>query len=200
MSGNNSTWRLFCAIEIPAEVRRKISTRTKRLLELFPDASASWTREENLHLTLKFVGEVDSSRASSLSEATGRAAATANSFDILIEKPGAFPKRVLWVGVSDPSGDLFHLQQQLDQECTAAGFPKEERPFHPHLTVARLRKPLGTQALTSAHKEMSFESAVVRVNELVVIRSQLSSKGSIYTIVSRHSFRGIEKNGFSGNS
>jgi 2'-5' RNA ligase len=189
MSGNNSPWRLFCAIEIPAEVRRQLSTRTKLLRELSPEASASWTREENFHLTLKFVGEVDSSLALSLSEATGRAAATATPFEILIEKPGAFPKRVLWIGISDPSGELFHLQQQLDRECAAKGFPKEERAFHPHLTVARLRKPQGTQALITTHKEMPFESAVVQVNDLVVIRSQLSNKGSIYTIVSRHNLR-----------
>ena len=186
----DQSWRLFCAIEIPFNLRRQIILRANRLRETFPQVQASWTRDENLHLTLKFIGEVGASRASSLTQAVANTAAVVQPFEVHVERPGAFPKRVLWIGVTDPSGELARLQNQLDRECAAKGFPKEERAFHPHLTVARLKKPQGTQALTTAHKEMPFESELVRVNELVVIRSELSSKGSIYTIVSKHRLGG----------
>jgi 2'-5' RNA ligase len=190
MNEQESNWRLFCAIEIPTDVRRKLSARIKRLQELFPNVSASWTREDNFHLTIKFIGELTTSRTLSLSHAASRAAEAVNPFEILIERPGAFPRRVLWIGVADHSRKLAHLQQQLDRECAFEGFPADERGFHPHLTIARLRKPHGIQELTNTHKDMPFEDAVVKVNELLVIRSQLSSKGSIYTIVSRHKLGG----------
>lgn len=179
-------WRLFCALELPANVRTHIVSHARRLQEKFPYATASWTREENLHLTVKFIGEVEASRAPSLSNAVTRAASSVESFVVLFDHPGAFPKRVLWIGVEDPSGNLSKLQQQLEIECERDGFPREERAYHPHLTLARLRKPQGTQTLITAHKELPFAAVVVMVSELVVIRSELSSKGSTYTVVSRH--------------
>jgi 2'-5' RNA ligase len=66
------------------------------------------------------------------------------------------------------------------------GFAKEARPFHPHLTIARLRQPDNARALTAAHKQMEFEPLEIAVTELVVIRSELSSAGSTHTVVSRH--------------
>jgi len=78
------------------------------------------------------------------------------------------------------------LQSRLEAESEAAGYPKEQRPFHPHLTIARLRDPRVARALASAHKEMQFDPVVIPVSELVVIRSELSSAGSKYTAVSRH--------------
>jgi RNA 2',3'-cyclic 3'-phosphodiesterase len=186
---SSDRWRLFCAIEIPPDVRRRIASHARRLQELFPDVRASWTREENLHLTIKFIGEVETSRATLLSEATAEAAASIDPFDIILEKPGAFPRRVLWVGVSDPSSNLANLQKKLENECAKQGFGKEDRPFHPHLTLARLRAPYGTQELTATHKTMPFEPALVSVEDLLLIRSDLSSKGSKYTIISRRALK-----------
>jgi 2'-5' RNA ligase len=179
-------WRLFCAIEIPSEVRQRVSAHAKQLRELVPNVRASWTREDNLHLTIKFIGEVDAYRALSLSEATERAVFGITSFSIVVENTGVFSKRVLWIGVSDPSGRLAVLQQRLEEECFSAGFPKDTRAFSPHLTLARFRQPFGTQALANAHKQMQLQPLPVQVNELLVIRSQLNSEGSKYTVVSRH--------------
>ena len=101
-----------------------------------------------------------------------------------------FPKhgtpRVLWIGVDDHSSVLTHLQAKLDEECLRLGFAKETRTFNPHLTIARLRKPQGARALAAAHKEMGFDPTEIKVMELTVIRSELSSEGSNYTTISRH--------------
>ena len=186
----NETWRVFCAIELPSLVRDSISEHITRLREAMPDSPASLSRAENVHLTLKFVGEISYGRANDLSQAAEQAVAGFSPFEIGIGNTGSFPKhgapRVLWVGIDDYSGKLAALQAKLDAECLRLGFEKEARAFNPHLTIARLRKPQGARALALSHKEMGFASTDVSVLELAVIRSELSSKGSKYTVISRH--------------
>jgi 2'-5' RNA ligase len=165
-----------------------------RLRELVPHAQASWSREENIHLTLKFLGELQTSRLSNLSNAAAQTVVDFKPFEITLEETGVFPKhgrpRVLWIGVKDESGKLAELQARLEEACVRQGFAREERPFRPHLTIARLRKPQGALTLAAAHKEMYFETAVVRVAELLVLRSEPSSLESRYTVISRHRLEG----------
>ena len=186
----NETWRVFCAIELPSLVREKISEHITRLQKAAPDSSASWVRPENVHLTLKFVGEIPLDRVKDLTQAAANAAAGFPRFEIVIGNTGSFPKhgtpRVLWLGIDDYLGKLEQLQGALDDECLRLGFAKEERAFNPHLTIARGRKPQGARALALAHKEIGFVPTEVSVSELTVIRSELSSKGSNYTAISRH--------------
>jgi 2'-5' RNA ligase len=186
----NEAWRVFCAIELPSLVHEKISQHISRLRAAAPDSPASWSRAENVHLTLKFVGEIPPRRVNDLSQATANAAAGFSPFEIVVGNTGSFPQhgtpRVLWIGVDDYSGKLAQLQAKLDEEGHRLGFEKEARAFNPHLTIARLRKPQGARALALAHKEMGFASTRVSVTELAVIRSELSSKGSNYTVISRH--------------
>jgi 2'-5' RNA ligase len=186
----NETWRVFCAIELPSLVLEKISEHINRLRVAAPDSPASWSRPENVHLTLKFIGEIAPNRVSDLSQAVANAVAGFSPFEIVIKDTGSFPKRgtprVFWIGIDDHSGQLAQVQAKLDEECSRLGFEKEARAFNPHLTIARGRKPQGARALATAHKEMGFPSTEIRVQELSVIRSELSSKGSNYTTISRH--------------
>ena len=191
---NNETWRVFCAIELPSLVLEKISEHITRLRAAAPDSPASWSRPENVHLTLKFIGEIAQIRVSDLSQAAANAVAGFSPFEIVIKETGSFPKRgtprVFWIGIEDHSGQLAQLQAKLEEECLRLGFEKEVRAFNPHLTIARGRKPQGARALATAHKEMGFPSTEVCVNQLSVIRSELSSKGSNYTTISRHALTG----------
>jgi 2'-5' RNA ligase len=191
---NSETWRVFCAIELPSLVLEKISEQITRLRAAAPDSPASWSRAENVHLTLKFLGEIAPGRVGDLSEAAAAAVAGFSPFEILIKDTGSFPKhgtpRVFWIGVDDCSGKLAQLQAKLDDECLRLGFADEARPFNPHLTIARGRKPQGARALAAAHKEMGFASTEVSVKELTVIRSELSNAGSNYTVISRHVLSG----------
>lgn len=188
----SNTWRVFIAIELPTALRRKLKEHIDRLRTAVPHVRASWVRDENLHLTLKFLGDTPVAKVEALAQAAQRAATTHSPFEIIVGGCGAFPPkgqpRVLWVGLEDPSGQLALLRTALENECADVGFPREERPFRPHLTIARIRKPHDSRRLAAAHKEMVFDGETVRVSELAVIRSEVRSEGSRHTVISRHSF------------
>lgn len=182
--------RVFCAVELPTEVRQRAGEHIADLRKRMPQVRASWDRPERLHITIKFFGEIEQERAALLSDAAQRAAHELSPFSIVIEGAGAFPPRglarVLWLGVTDATGSLARLQLNLENVCEGAGFPREARPFHPHLTIARLRQPEGARALAALHQETGFAPAEVFVNHLLVMRSHLGAGGSIYTELSRH--------------
>jgi len=183
-------WRVFCAIDLPREVRERMLAQSISLRKALPEAHASWSKPDNIHLTLKFLGDIPQSRVGSLSTAAALASRGLESFPINVQGSGVFPTRgqprVLWIGIEDMEGKLGALCRRLEEESAKAGFSKEARDFHPHLTLARLRKPEGARALAAAHKQMHFEPIEFSVSELLVIRSELSSGGSKYTTISRH--------------
>jgi 2'-5' RNA ligase len=187
-------WRVFCAIEIPRDVRDQLLAHIGRLREAVPQAQASWSRPENIHLTLKFFGNIEQRQVERLSAAASRVTRRYSPFQIGLGGLGIFPPRgtprVLWIGVNDPSGQLTDLQQQFENECSKEGFPKEERVFRPHLTLARIRNPQGSRSLGEIHKGIEFKPVEFGVSELLLFRSELSSAGSKYTIISRH---GLER-------
>ena len=183
-------WRVFLAIELPDRVRTQLAEHARHLREAVPEASASWSRPENVHLTLKFFGNVDKDDLPRISAAAERAAGEFSPFQIRIGGTGVFPKpsraQVLWIGVNDPSGRLSELQRRLEDECEAEGFAKENRAYKPHLTIARLRHLEGARRLAEAHLQTKFDLIDVRVTEFVLFRSELSPKGSRYTAISTH--------------
>ena len=187
-----SEWRVFCAVELPDVVRTRLADHVLRLRKEVPEAAASWSRVENIHLTLKFFGNVEVKRIEKISEAAERVMKQFSTVQISVGGTGVFPRpsrpQVLWIGVSDPSGQLTALQKKFEDECAAEGFAQEDRAYRPHLTIARLRKPEGARDLADTHLQMQFDPIEVRLKELVVFRSELSSKGSRYTPISRVSF------------
>jgi len=191
----NDSWRVFCAIELPQATRGVVLAHIARLKEKVPHAKASWARHENLHLTLKFLGEIPATSVADFSKAVSLAVSRVQPFAISLEQTGAFPMhgqpRVLWIGINDPSTQLAELHAHLEEESSQVGFAKETRPFHPHLTIARLRHADNARALAAAHKQLEFDPVEVTVAELLVIRSELSSAGSKYTTVSRHELFGV---------
>src|SRR5438874_1311174 len=178
-------WRAFCAIELPDALKSRVGEHARRLREAFPRVRASWERPEKIHITLKFLGDVEVSRIEELSLAAGRAAAHVEPFELTIAVPGAFPPhgppRVLWLGIEDASGKLSNLHYSLEDECAAAGFHREPRPFKPHLTLARIRSPRGPRELAAAHRESPFEPQSFNVSDLVLMRSELGPGGSCYS-------------------
>ncbi|SRR6266436_2933130 len=187
MSPADESWRLFIAIELPSNVRRTLADHIQHLREAVPEVSASWAREDKLHLTLKFLGDTKLTRIEAVSQAIQSAATAVDPFEINIESCGAFPPhgppRVLWIGVEDPSGQLASLHRELEDECEGVGFAHEPRPFRPHLTIARIRNPRGARRLVQVHKEISFDRETVLVSHLALIRSELRSAGSRHTVI-----------------
>lgn len=181
-------WRVFCAVKLPEQVRERLQDHVLRLRKEVPDATASWSRVENIHLTLKFFGNVGVDRIPVIAEAASRTVREFSAFRIVVGNTGVFPKpsraQVLWIGVNDPSGKLSAVQKRFDDECLADGFSKEDRAYRPHLTIARLRNP--ARHLADAHLNMTFANIEVPLTELVIFRSELSPKGSKYTALSHH--------------
>jgi 2'-5' RNA ligase len=177
-------------VELPEEVCERLRDHIGRLRKAVPEATASWSRVENIHLTLKFFGNVAVDRIPAISEAAARTVREFSAFRIAVSSTGVFPKpsraQVLWIGVDDRSGKLSALQKRFDEECLTEGFPKEDRGYRPHLTIARLRKPDGARHLADTHLNMNFANIDVPLTELVIFRSELSPKGSKYTALSRH--------------
>ena len=193
--GSREFWRVFCAVELPQVTRQLVLAHIARLKEKVPHAKASWARDANLHLTLKFLGEIPRAFVADFSKAVSLAVNQVQPFSLRLEQTGIFPThgqpRVLWIGINDPSTQLAELHARLEEESSQVGFAKETRPFHPHLTIARLRHADNARALAAAHKQLEFDPLEVAVAELLVIRSELSSEGPKYTVVSRHPLFGV---------
>jgi len=187
-------WRTFVAIELSPEIRDQLRAHATQVRETVTEASASWSRTENIHLTLKFFGNIPTNKLPLISDAASRVANEFSPFQIGIGGTGVFPKpsraQVLWIGVDDSSGRLSTLQQRLEEEFASEGFAKEDRAYRPHLTIARIRRPEGARRLAETHLQMSFKQTRMTVKEFVVFRSELSPKGSRYTAISRHTLSG----------
>ncbi|CDM64115.1 RNA 2',3'-cyclic phosphodiesterase [Pyrinomonas methylaliphatogenes] len=184
--------RVFCAIALPDATRARLAERIGRLRASPQGFAARWERSEKLHLTLKFLGEIEASRLDALRSAAERAAMSVAPFELTLAGPGVFPPRgaarVLWLGLGDPSGRLAHLQASLEDECHKVGFPREARPFRPHITLARLRNP--APQLVKLHLELPVETERFAVHEMVIMRSELRPEGARYTELAALPLRG----------
>ncbi|MDQ3684755.1 MAG: RNA 2',3'-cyclic phosphodiesterase [Acidobacteriota bacterium] len=187
---NQESLRVFCAVEIPAEVKKRIADHVAFLRPHASDDTARWERAEKLHVTMKFFGEIPRQRIEDLSRAVTRAADFVPPFNLAVRGTGVFPPRVaprvLWLGVHDDSSGLEKLQAALEGECARVGFTREPRPFHPHLTIARLRSARGAREIAEAHTQNNFQGEEFAVTEVIVMRSELGQGGSKYTVLSRH--------------
>lgn len=175
--------RLFVAIELPLEVRRAVEDLLEGLRRLVPDIR--WGRAEGMHVTLKFLGEVDEARLETLSPAIERAAAASTGgFEIEIRGLGTFGGRhnpnVVWLGIIEPTGALRSLQAAVEAACESAGFAKEQRAYSPHLTLARPKARSRTLAgALEAHAGVRV--AGFRVDACRLFQSLLRPDGAIHT-------------------
>lgn len=184
--------RIFCAVELPEEACARVAAHIAELRRTIPTARAArWEAPEKLHLTMKFLGEVGAEKLADLTNAVAGAAGGSGRFEARLEGAGAFPQRgaarVLWLGIQDEAGELRRLQRRIEDECAARGFAAEPREFHPHITLARTGRMNGSDAreLTHAHLASEFAPVSFDVHELVLMRSELSPRGSRYTALSR---------------
>jgi len=187
-------YRTFIALEMPANLRATVIDYIKRLRDKVPDVSASWSREDNLHLTLKFLGDVPTARIGDVSAAACATVRASGPFELILGGSGVFPTKgkpsVLWIGIEDPRGGLYKVQQSLEEECAARGFTRDSRAYHPHLTIARMRKLHRAKDLAVAHLASDFPAQTFTAKELVVFRSELLPQGSRHTPISCHVLSG----------
>ena len=185
--------RIFISIDISDEARRRVFEYSETLRRDFPNLRVGWERAGKLHLTLKFLGELDEKQLQNLIEVSTTAARQISDFNLQIFQTGAFPAkrnaRILWLGLRDETECLRKLNTALESECAARGFTKETRDFKAHLTVARLREPKKSKELIERHLEKEFKSAEFAVSEIVIYESLLQPNGSVYSVVSKHRFK-----------
>jgi 2'-5' RNA ligase len=180
--------RLFVAVEIgdalsarAAELSRELQ---RRAADAAPGAKITWVPADRLHLTVRFIGEVDDARAQAVCEALTPALAS-GAFDLTLHGAGAFPKggspRVLWVGVTAGREPLLAIEREVTSRLTPLGVEEEERAYSPHLTLARVREPAGLRTARLLEGLTGREIGTTRIDAITLFQSKLSPKGPTYT-------------------
>ncbi len=184
------------AVNVDPALRLAVEAVRRRLLEAWPKGRdlVKWVEPHNLHLTLKFLGEVDGSTAEGAAEAL-RAVEASPPFVLQLVGLGAFPRargaRVLWVGVGEGAQELTRLAGRVDQVLRELGFPPEDRPFSPHLTLGRLRTPAYHPELEAALQRNSrVEIGSQRVQSVELMESTLRRAGPVYAVVRSYRLKG----------
>jgi len=180
--------RSFIAIELPVELKRAIS-RLQEQLKAGSRAPARWVSPENIHLTLKFLGDIDAAVIDDIKDALQEAVWGISAIRLGAEGLGVFPNntrvQVIWVGLSGEIDRLQKLQQSIDKELAKLGFPAEKRGFSPHLTIARLRDRANAnerQDMGRLVENTRFQSSLdFSVTSIHLMKSQLTREGPIYS-------------------
>lgn len=144
----------------------------------------SWTKPGNIHLTLKFLGDVDGSAIPAIQESLTYLLSDQKRCKFQIGGLGAFPNmrkaRVLWVGVIDATGGLSRLAKMVDRALIPLGFSAENRKFTPHLTLGRVKSQLGS-AFVRKFNDITFPEVDALAEEIVLMKSDLQPTGAVYT-------------------
>ena len=179
--------RLFVALTLPESLRLRLSALKGGV------PGARWLNPDNLHLTLRFIGEVETGTADDLDAALG--GVVAHAFDLSLSGVGFFGKpnaaRILWAGVQ-PSDALNHLQAKIEAALARAGLPVEQRRFSPHVTLARLRRSPGNRIEQFVADNAGFHADLITVDRFTLYSSFLSSSGAIYTPEAEYPLAGLE--------
>jgi 2'-5' RNA ligase len=169
---------------LPDAVRARLARSAAALRERAPELA--WVRADNLHLTLRFLGQLDAAALEAARHAARAAAAGVPPFRVAIEGLGGFPTaraaRVVWAGVGTGHGALVALHAVLEQALAERGIEPEARPFHPHVTLARARDQRGARGLeTALGSGPAFGEFAVSAIHLM--RSELAAGGSRYSVL-----------------
>lgn len=181
--------RTFIAVEMSLEVRTRAVELVEQLRPLGGDAR--WVEPHNMHLTLKFLGDVREEAIADVCRVVTKTAAEVSPLDIVLGGAGAFPDlrrpRTLWIGVTRGQAELVHLQSAIERSLAKRGFPKERRDYHPHLTIGRIRHsgPAMGELGELVQRHADFAAGGATIREVVVFASHLSSAGPTYEPLTR---------------
>ncbi len=178
--------RSFVRLGIGADVRHRMAEVQQRLQAA--KASVRWVAAENLHVTLKFLGDIAEDRVSEVLDALGRAAENVEPFAMCAGGLGAFPNlrrpRVVWAGVGDGAEQATKLAEAVERELRSLGFQREKRPFSAHITLGRVKSFVGASALTGLIREHAdAEFGTIGVDEIALMQSDLRPSGAVYSLL-----------------
>jgi len=179
--------RLFVAIELPIEVQKaleNIQEATKKYLE-----NARWVEAKNLHLTLQFLGNCPEEQVKKIAEQLTSAGMQTEPFFFQLQSLGGFPSnknaRIFWVGVGQGREEVCRLQGIAEKALSPLGFKEEKREFHPHITLARLKKPESLQLALEAISEEDIYSQPIKVDSISLFESRLHPTGAQYFVLEK---------------
>lgn len=179
--------RLFVAVNLPADLRQRLAAVQERLRGT--QADVSWVRAENIHATLKFLGETEEKRLDRIRAALLEVARGRGPFPIRVAGLGSFGgrvPRVVWVGVEAGAEPLSGLAKDVEAAMAHLGFPKEKRGFSAHLTLGRVRSPRNAAALLAALGQADAGPiGTVEVTQFELMQSELRPTGSVYTVLEK---------------
>lgn len=181
--------RTFIAVELPAPLRRLVGETIESLAET--TTSVRWVQPEKTHVTIKFLGDVEETEIYRVCRATADAVEAAAPFQVQCRGLGAFPSisrpRTIWLGLDDPDRQLERLQKSVQRALYQLRFPKDQRRFHPHITLGRCRYGRRDTAglVEYLHQHADLEGGMINVDELVIFSSELTSEGPVYMVLGR---------------
>ena len=182
--------RVFVAVGISAEAREQLIDAVERIRRDIPQG-IQWANPDGMHLTLKFLGNIPSASVGPLLECLEPVTAEFDAFPLQLDGLGMFPNRrkprVLWAGVAGGLAALAHLQQTAESAITALGYPREQRPFRPHVTLGRPRRNVPDAQLARIGAAVSALAPPPpvgwQVESVEVMQSELHPTGARYTIL-----------------
>jgi 2'-5' RNA ligase len=186
--------RAFLAIDLPIEVLNEIRSIQSGLSKTL-QGMLRWVRPEAIHLTLKFFGDISGDDIVTISRVMEDHVNGTGPLALDVKTLGVFPDmnrpRVIWLGISGDVERLIRLQKSMDKKLHEIGFAKEERPFRPHLTLARIKEPKGLIGLAKiVENSDNYTAGHFDAGGLTLFGSQLTPKGAIYTKLAYFAFAG----------
>jgi len=173
--------RTFIAIQISDTMRRNLANLIADLKNT--SGAVRWVSPENLHLTLKFLGNVEEKKTEDIGQGVSNACKGSAPFAMSLKSLGAFPStrrpRVVWVGVAKGKDDLISLNEKIETQLEQIGFEKEKRKFSPHLTIGRLKRE-GRPGDLADRLSVEFDGGECEVERVCVMKSTLTPSGAIY--------------------
>lgn len=187
--------RLFIAVEMNASVeaaaRDVIEDLRARVARLAPRARITWSAPERLHITVRFIGDADATRTQAIRSALGPTI-DAPVFDLGVEGVGAFPPkgppRVFWAGLTDGRDGLLEVERAVSQRLETL-VPAEDRPYAPHLTLARVKDPAGLSRVALFEGLNTRQFGRVHVDAITLFESRMSPKGATHVPLQRSALR-----------
>jgi len=179
--------RTFVAVPVSDQARDAVTSAEDDLRRA--GADVKWVEARNIHITLKFLGNVETGQLDQLQAALRSALAGVKPLEITLSGTGTFPSgkkhvRVVWVGITEGKQDLVKVAAAVEEGCAGLGFAREERPFSPHLTIGRVRRESGQLAELAARVSgYQFNPLKVEIDRVNLMRSELSPKGPTYTVL-----------------
>ncbi|MBN2590462.1 MAG: RNA 2',3'-cyclic phosphodiesterase [Sedimentisphaerales bacterium] len=187
--------RVFIAIEIEKVIKNDLADLQRKMLGKVDirQGDAKWVNPDDMHLTLKFLGEIKDTQLVDVCKITEEVTRKHECFDIEIGGVGSFgghSARVLWVGAGQNNESLLQLQEELETQLAFAGWPEENRKFEGHLTLCRIKNSQAGVKLAQLAKEYKdYSLDVVEVDSVCVFQSELTPHGPVYTLLGKYNLQ-----------